>query len=141
MDSLNNFVGIKIKTDGTVAGTSVTTSNGVPISTVTRFTVVMDANAPEGRQAKAIIECALPDLEVELPPDNVDFKPSSLKTCELCKKDIVPVMSVSGDGRPIATYACCGQKKDYTMDFEWDKVPAPEQVKEAIKEALEDGGE
>jgi hypothetical protein len=134
-------MGIKIKSDGTIPGTSITTNNGVPITTVTKFMVVMDANKPAGHQTKAIIELALPDLEMELPPENVDWQPSSLKTCEICHKEIAPRMELSNDGRPKAIYSCCGVTKDYVMDFNWDKQPTPEDVKVAIEEALKDGGE
>lgn len=142
-NSLKNYIGIKIKSDGTPSGTMITTAQGAPITTVTKFTIVMDANRAK---AKAIIECALPDLEIELPSDTVDFIPGSQKQCPKCGELLAPEMVMRGEpaGKPFARYTCfkCQWEKEYSFEFNWEgegREFDQESIKQALGEGEEDG--
>ena len=135
----NHFIGIKIKSHGTPQGKCITTSQGAPITTVTKFTIVMDAI--RGR-SKAIIECALPELEMEMPSETVDFIPGTQKQCPKCGELLTPEMVMRGKpvGKPFAKYTClpCQYEKEYAFEFNWEgenREFDQESIAAALKEA------
>lgn len=139
--SLQNFMGVKIKTDGTPANTQVVLDNGMPITTVTKITFVMHANGI----GKAILECALPEIELELPPEGVDYRISSLKQCPKCGKSLQPEMIMRGEpvGKPFAKYTCapCNYEQEYPFQFGWNEErPDQHALAKAIKEVDQNGG-
>jgi hypothetical protein len=147
MGNLENFHGIKIKSDGTPQGTYITTTDGAPINTVTKFSVVMDANAPAGRMCRCILECFLPELEMEIPPEHVDYVPGSLKQCPKCSKELKPEMvmrsSPMAPDIPTARYTCkpCDYEQEYEFKLDMDSDrPDQAAIAEAIKEVEKDGG-
>lgn len=140
--SLKNFMGISVKSDGTPANTHVSLSNGMPISTVTKITFVMESTRP----GKAVIECVLPDIELELPPEGVDYRISSLKQCPKCGKQLQPEMVMRSEpiGKPFAKYTCapCNYEQEYPFEFNWEEDrPDQDALTKTIKEADENGGE
>ena len=135
---MKGYTGIKIKSDGTPAGTIITTTDGRPITTVTKFTIIMDANRA---QSKAIIECALPEVEMELPDSSIDFLPGSIKQCPKCGNETVAEMT-NKEKELFTRYRCykCNWEKEYPFEFNWDSQKV-EFDSESIKKALgeEDG--
>lgn len=132
MVDLKKIKSIKVTSDGTAAGTVLTTSEGDVISTVVGLQYLV--NADDNIAARLRLEVVLPALELEIPMDNVDLEIASVRHCPGCAQEISPsITSRAVDGKEgeeeaheaIVVYECkaCDLSRTYPFTFDWDSVP------------------
>jgi len=132
-EGINN---IKIVSDGTTNGTKVTLADGTTVGTISRITFIIDANKAMG---KAIIECLVPDVELELLPENVEWKVASIKRCDKCGGITKPEIFTDVDKGRFVRYTCtlCEHQMEYPFKHQWD-TEHPEIDINALNQSLEE---
>jgi hypothetical protein len=130
--------GIKIVSDGTTNGTKVTLPDGTTVGTISKIVFHIDASQAFG---KAIIECLVPAVEMELPPEDVEWKVASIKRCEKCGSVTKPEILKRDTGK-IVQYTCvdpdCHHRMEYPFDMNWNKEEHPAIDMEALNKSLEE---
>jgi hypothetical protein len=134
---------IKITSDGTSGNTKVTLPDGTTIGTISKITFQICADQAFG---KAIIECLVPAVELELPPEDVEFKVASIKRCDKCGGITKPEVLKRDDSK-IVRYTCvekdCRHQMEYpfdTDDTDWNKEEHPQFDMEALGRSIEEAG-
>jgi len=131
---------IKITSDGTSNNTQVTLPDGTKLGTISRITFQISADQAFG---KAIIECLVPAVELELPPEHVDIRVASIKRCEQCGGVTKPEI-LKRDGGKIVRYTCvekdCRHQMEYPFDTDWNKEEHPQFDTEALNKSIEEAG-